>query len=773
MPFQTHKTSVLVIEDNALDFRLLQEALRDVDAYAVKLIHAPTLGDGLLQLSSARFDVALLDLSLPDTDGLDGLERIQKAAPELPVLVITGHNDADLAARAVREGAQDYLIKGHVDGHLLVRAMRYARERMSVLRQLKRSEERFRSLLENGSDIIMVLSADGSIKYASPSVERVLGFTPESLLGQPVTALLHPEDAVLAQTGLAKAIETGETAVLECRVRHSNGSWRVLENAGRSLIHDPSIEGVVVNARDVTERKETERQLRELNDRLQAVIETCPLPIISLDLEGRVQGWNRAAQETFGWTEEELLGREFPAPSDPSSKEKFDERLARARAGQHLEQVETRYRHKDGSQLNMSVWSSVLRDENGDANRVVLIAADVTERRRLEEQVQQSQKMEAIGRLAGGVAHDFNNLLTVIGGYGQLALNRQPAGSPAAQELKEVLNATDRAASLTKQLLALSRRQVVEPGSVDVNTIVTDMQRMLHRVIGEDIELRTRLWPNLARVRADRSQLELVLLNLAVNARDAMPEGGTLDIETAEVDLDESDVPARKVTGMFGRAVVLSVSDNGTGMDEQVRAHLFEPFFTTKEAGKGTGLGLSTSYGIIRQHGGDIWVYSEPGLGSTFKVYLPVAKPDAPAAAAPAKTHTVAHGTETILLVEDDPNVASVMTKTLRLHGYRILVAHQPEEALEIAQRTSQVIHLLLSDMVLQSVHGVDLARQIRDLRPGIPVLFVSGYAGTGRPGKSFLEPGVRFLQKPFSPETLANKVREVLNESSDGHERT
>lgn len=759
-------TRVLVIEDSLADLRLLQEALVDAEVHDVDVRHYYTLGEAAQSLVSHDFDVALLDLSLPDTDGLEGLDRIQAVAPELPVLVLTGRDDAELALRAVREGAQDYLIKGNVDGHLLVRAMRYAQERKRVLRELERSEQRFRSLLENALDLIVVLDPLGRITYASPSTERVLGYRPEELTGQFTGMLLHPEDRFSVENAIGGLDAGGESVVFEFRVQRRDGGWRVLEAIGRSLVGDSAVAGVVINARDITERKAAEYGLRELNARLQAVIETCPLPIYVIDLQGRVQGWNRAAQEVFGWTEAEVLGCVLPPASDSAAKTALRERLESARSGGSAVQVESKYRRKNGSSVDVTIWNSPLRDGEGKVTGVVAVVADVTERRRLEEQVRQGQKMEAIGRLAGGVAHDFNNLLTVITGYSQMALNRQPEGSPSALDLAEVLQAADRAATLTKQLLTLSRRKVMEPALLDLNTVVADMQRMLHRVIGEDVQLRTSLWPNLRLVRADRGQLELVLLNLAVNARDAMPGGGTLTIETSEVDLDAPE-ELHRVSGISGMAVMLSVRDTGMGMDEHVRSHVFEPFFTTKEPGKGTGLGLSTSYGIVRQHAGDISVESEPNVGTMFRVYLPIAASQNPEVVADAQNAPESvHGTETILLVEDEVSVANVMREVLEMHGYRVLVANRAEEALFIIGQTGRKVDLMISDLVLQSEHGVDLARQIRSALPDLRMLFVSGYTGTGASARSFMESSMRFLQKPFTPQVLVAKVREVLSEN-------
>jgi PAS domain S-box-containing protein len=757
-----NQTRVLVVEDNPADVRLLQEMLRSANVSDVRLFPVATLKAGLNLLDSETFDVALVDLSLPDADGLESLERLQAKAPQLPTIVITGRDDSETALQAVREGAQDYLIKGQGDGHLLVRSMRYASERKRTTEQLRRSELHFRSLLENALDIITVVDGSGMIRYASPSTERVLGYTPQELTGTNILQLVHVDDASAALDSYCRAVQSGApTPPVEVRVRRKDGAWRVLEAIGKSLLTDPIVAGIVINSRDITERKEAAQRLYTVNERLRAVIEGSPLAIYLLDTEGRVQAWNKAAERLFGWSEEEVVGREAPTLG-PETEHEAKDYLDMALRGEVLVQSETTRLRKDGTLIDVNVWTALLRDESGRLQGIVAMVADTTERKRLEEQFRHAQKMEAVGRLAGGVAHDFNNLLTVITGYSQLALNRLPADSQAATELKEALGASDRAASLTKQLLSFSRRQVVQPTVLDINTVVNDMHRMLRRIIGEDIELIVRLSPGLHPVRADRGQIELVLLNLAINARDAMPDGGQLIVETANVDLGEGGQRNRMME-MSGPCVALSVTDTGIGMDAKVRAKIFEPFFTTKESGKGTGLGLSTSYGIVRQHGGDIWVYSEPGMGATFKIYLPVADEIAHNLAPDSTEANAEGGAETILIVEDEPRVAAVMRESLSAKGYEVLCTSETADALAIAREHAGPIHLLLSDLVLNSMHGSELARQIRTVRSGIKVLFVSGYSSAGGAGQKFLEPGAAFLQKPFAPEALARKVREVL----------
>jgi signal transduction histidine kinase len=393
------------------------------------------------------------------------------------------------------------------------------------------------------------------------------------------------------------------------------------------------------------------------------------------------------------------------------------------------------------------------------------IGRDVTERVQLEQQLRQAQKMEAVGRLAGGIAHDFNNILTAITGYADLLLEDLGATDPRRQDADEIHKAADRAAGLTRQLLAFSRQQVLQPTVIEVNKLVGDLEKMLRRLLGEDVELTTRLAPTTGRVKADPGQLEQVIMNLAVNARDAMPTGGKLTLETGNMDLDESyatdHYPARA-----GPFVMLAVSDTGIGMSEETQAHMFEPFFTTKEKGKGTGLGLATVYGIIKQSGGFIWVYSEVGHGTTFKLYLPRVEELAERAAAPAQARArPARGTETILVVEDEAPVRNVARQVLERHGYTVLEAASAEAALDLATRYSGTIHLLLTDVVMPGLNGRELASRLADLRNDARVIFMSGYTDDAVTRHGVLEPGAAYVQKPFTPDAIARKVREVLDQ--------
>ncbi len=400
-------------------------------------------------------------------------------------------------------------------------------------------------------------------------------------------------------------------------------------------------------------------------------------------------------------------------------------------------------------------------DEAGVALRAAGIALDVTARRALEDQYRQAQKMEAIGQLAGGVAHDFNNILTAIEGYSQLVVEKLPADSPLQPDLREIQRAAERATSLTRQLLAFSRRQMLEPRVLDLRDSITSIAPMLKRLIGEDIDVVVRATGEIGRVKADPGQIEQVLLNLAVNARDAMPKGGTLMLEVHDALLNES-FSRRHVTIKPGPYVMLAVSDTGTGMDAATQARIFEPFFTTKEKGKGTGLGLATVYGIVKQSGGHIWLYSEPGRGSTFKVYLPRVDDPVDVPVKPAALGTL-RGSETILIVEDEESVRELVQRVLEHFGYSIMTAGTPTEALDIINRETRPIHLLVSDVILPQMSGSTLASKILSTNPGMRVLYMSGYTDDAIVHHGVLNRDTPFLQKPFTPEALARKVREVL----------
>jgi two-component system, cell cycle sensor histidine kinase and response regulator CckA len=419
-----------------------------------------------------------------------------------------------------------------------------------------------------------------------------------------------------------------------------------------------------------------------------------------------------------------------------------------------------KHRRKDGTPIDVELTGHSLVLDGKPA--YVILAHDITERRALEERFRQSQKMEAIGQLAGGIAHDFNNLLTAIGGFSDLGMSRLAENDPVRHDLEQIQRATDRAAGLTRRLLAFSRKQVLLPTVVDINAIVAEMEKLFRRLIGEDIALKTSLPRGLGHIKADRGQIEQVIMNLVVNARDAMPNGGSLTITTEAVQLQGDD--ARSTFALPGGPyVMLTISDTGIGMNEQTMLRIFEPFFTTKETGKGTGLGLSTVYGIIEQSGGSILVSSEVGRGTTFKVYLPQVAGEPQLERRSIATEAFS-GTETILLVEDDEMVRNLAVRVLTANNYRVFEASNPREALQLGERLSETIHIVIADMVMPEMNGRELADRLLEIRPGLNVLFMSGYSDKAIVKQQVLDERTPFLQKPFAPNALLKSVRAILD---------
>jgi two-component system, cell cycle sensor histidine kinase and response regulator CckA len=504
------------------------------------------------------------------------------------------------------------------------------------------------------------------------------------------------------------------------------------------------------------------RRLLEREEVFRLITENAADMIAVVDSNGRRIYNSPAYERILGYSQAELRSTSSFDQIHPDDRTLVEEAAAHARASGVGRQIEYRMRDKGGNWHILESTASAIRGVDNQVQKLVIVNRDITDRRRLEEQFRQSQKMEAIGRLSGGIAHDFNNLLGVIIGYAEILQENADPAHPDRECLDEILRAGQRAASLTRQLLAFSRQQVLEPKIIDLNVVVADMEKMLRRVIGEDIELKTLLEPELARVKADQGQLEQVILNLAVNARDAMPDGGKLKVQTRNVIMDELDVRRYSYPFKPGNYVQLTVSDTGSGMDSSIQARVFEPFFTTKEKGKGTGLGLATVYGVVKQSEGYIELDSEVGKGTTFTIYLPSAEEIAMSQPGHADKITVFNGNGTILLVEDETALLILTRNMLKRFGYTVLEAANGAEACEVSARRNCRIDLLLTDVVMPGMNGRDLADRLANERPEMKVVYMSGYTGQGI-GQGILPPGSCFLAKPFSRENLAMKIREAL----------
>jgi len=633
-----------------------------------------------------------------------------------------------------------------------------------IRRQLVEREGLFDLISENAADMIAVVDMEGRQLYNSLSFQKALGYSPEELQASSSFEQIHPDDRDRVKQAAEDARRSGIGKTLEYRLRHKNGTWLVLESTS-SVIRNANghPEKLVIVNRDITERKRAEEALRQSEAGFRSVVEDAPYGIYRSSPSGRFLQVNPAFQKMLGYDlEEELLRKDLA--SDIFRHTGEYQRLAELLTGtEEAKDVELEWKRQDGTPITVRCSGRSINDENGAPAYFEVFAEDVTEKRVLERQLRMAQKMEAIGRLSGGIAHDFNNILGVIIGYSRVLGKALSTNTALREHALEIEKAGQRAASLTKQLLAFSRQQVLTPAVLNLNTLASDMEKMLPRLLGEDIEVSLALDPELGNVKADQSQIEQVIMNLAVNARDAMPMGGKLKIQTGNVELDQAytwNHPGSKV----GSYVMLTVTDTGTGMDAGTLTHIFEPFFTTKERGKGTGLGLATVYGVVKQSNGYIWVDSAPGKGTSFQIYLPQHVGQLVVDAPITDSREKLRGSETILLVEDADPLRKLAQTFLEGGGFRVLSAENGEKALELATRFGGKFDLLLTDVVMPGMNGRVLAEQLFSRQPGMKVLYMSGYTDSFIAGHGVLDPKTHLLHKPFTEEVLIRKVREVLD---------
>jgi two-component system, cell cycle sensor histidine kinase and response regulator CckA len=618
-------------------------------------------------------------------------------------------------------------------------------------RELRARERSFRALAEGLADCVMIVDPDGDVvRYVNPRCREVFGFDAGELVGRSIRDLL-PAESLAAGDGSPRLV----------RLARADGSALDAEVAVGPSLPAATPPGYLLRVADVSARRRVNERIRFQAHLLDTVAEA----VIATDVDGKVVFWNRFAEELYGWRAEEALGR--PVGEMTTAEHALGDAaplFAKAREGTTWS-GELDARRRDGTVFPVRLTTSPIRDETDRVVGIVGASSDLTARRELEDRLRHAHRMESVGSLAGGVAHDFNNLLTVIIGNVELALHGLPEGDARRGELIEVQRAAERAAELTQQLLAFSRKQVVQPRVIDLNTVLRDTEKMLRRLLGEHITLALQPGERLGSVRADPAQLEQVVVNLAVNSRDALPHGGRLTLATANVALDDASgrLPPEVAAGEF---VMLSVSDTGIGMDEATRQRIFDPFFTTKGPGEGTGLGLATVYGIVQQNGGVIEVETAPGAGATFRILLPRVYEVASAAAVSTPARPV-HGHETILLVEDETSLRQLFARTLSASGYTVLAAGQPEKALDLARTHDGPIDLLLTDIVLPAMNGAELAARLARLRPETRVLYMSGYAESTIVHRGVLVAGARLLSKPFTIAALGRAVREMLDGAS------
>jgi two-component system, cell cycle sensor histidine kinase and response regulator CckA len=643
-------------------------------------------------------------------------------------------------------------------------------ERKRAEEALRRSEENYRLLVNQIPACVYKGYADGSVDFFDNKVEALTGYRKKDFDSRAVKwlDLIIPEDLELAKNKVWEALQTNRSYVREYRIRRKDGAIRWIQGRAKIFCNTAGkidhLKGVLF---DVTERRQSEQILKLLHHQNQLILDSAAEGILGLDIEGNHVFVNPAAAKMLGHEANDLIGSSChstwhysKADGTPYSEEECSiHQTIKNGVGHYSEDFLWR---KDGSGFPAEVRGNPIF-EDGKVIGTVVTFWDITERKKLEAQFLQAQKMEAVGRLAGGVAHDFNNMLAVIMGYVEMMQLGLSAESPLHQQAAAIKKASERAASLTRQLLAFSRKQVQQAQVLNLNTVIGEMDKMLRRLIGEDIDLRLNMEPGLAAVKADPGQVEQILMNLVVNARDAMPLGGRITIETANVYLDEAYVRKHSYVTP-GPYVVIAVSDDGAGMDAETKSHIFEPFFTTKEMGKGTGLGLSTVYGIVKQSQGSLEVYSEPGIGTTFKLYLPQVEVNVTKARAEALFNAGLQGTETILVVEDEEMLRELVCESLKRNGYEVLEANHGNGALAVCEGHQGPIHLLATDVVMPNLGGRELAERVAPMHPEMKVLFMSGYTKNVIIHHGALNNTMHFLEKPFTANILLKKVRALLD---------
>jgi two-component system, cell cycle sensor histidine kinase and response regulator CckA len=758
---------ILILEDVPMDAELMEYELERAGIPFLSR-RVESRDEFLLQLERFRPDLILSDYTLPRFDAMTALSLAREQAPTIPFLIVTGSVNEETAVGCMKAGATDYLLKSNLAriGPAIQAALEREHSRAEKTRAeaaLASSERRFRSLVQNSSDLVTVVAADGTITYASDSAERIVGYAPTRLVGTSLLEYLD-QDQVEIVRGLLHTNGSGASGPIEFSLLRADGSPVWLEAVGTNLLADDIIRGIVLNARDVSERKRADRALRESEERYRDLFDNASDLVCVVSADGSILYVNQAWRDSTGYGDQDIAHLQLVDIVHPDFRAHYREVMERVLQGERLDHVELVLVPKAGTPVIVEANLSCTFKE-GQPAIVRGIYRDVTERRRVEEHLRRAERMQAAGKLAGGVAHEVNNMMTGVIGFSEFLLRSLEADDPRRGDVEEVIKAGTRAADVTRQLLAFTRQQFLRPQVLQLNTVVQEMEKMLRRSLGEDKLLQLRLSPERTEIRADRGQLEQVLINLVLNARDAMSGEGRVTIETAPAVWD--DAYAQRHTDVdipLGRYVMLAVSDSGCGMDPGIKQRIFEPFFTTKPVGQGTGLGLSTVYGIVKQSGGYVWVYSEPGEGSVFKIYLPAATSDQPLDVAPKLSDPPKRGTETILVIEDEDIVRNLACRGLRDHGYSVVEAGNGVQALEYVHAHPGEIDLVISDVVMPEMGGRKFGQNVAHLDPEMPILYMSGYTGDDVVQRGLLEPGAPFQQKPFTPATLATKVRSILD---------
>lgn len=746
---------VLLVEDHAGDRRLLEKRLA---RFEVKLRFAESLGEAVQATAASAPEVVLLDLGLPDSNGLETLERFRIEHGDVPVVILTGAPDEELGIAALRHGAEDFFSKDELDAVRLHRALRYACERNRLERQMLTS-----TWQEAGP--LLIVDHQRRIVFANRRAVKLTRTSAESLAGSELSTTEPLR--IVGDDGVERSFETDESPT---RWQEQPASLVTLTDV-TDLLRARELEARAERAEREKRFLEKEREgLRQQELQFNTILaETTDFVAAAGVGDFTIRYLNPAGRELLGFDRDEVVfGLGLLDLVAPAERMRLRENVIPAAMAEGRWTGSIELRGRDEQRIVVDAVAVLHQSADGAASFLSVIARDITERARIEERLREAQKIEAVGRLAGGIAHDFNNLLTAISSFGRFALETVGQQHEVYPDLEEILNAAEKAEGLTRQLLAFSRKQTVAPRVFPIADLVSDLERMIQRLVREDVVVETRLDPERWNVRIDPTAMEQVLINLCVNARDAMPNGGHLRIDVCNERLD-----AMPVVGIEpGSYVKLSVTDNGTGIEPAVLPRIFEPFYTTKEQGKGTGLGLSTCYGVVKQAGGHMDVQSELGVGSTFIVYLPRVEEAAEPRAEPRSESDSNGGTGAILVAEDNEQVRRLAARILERRGYEVEVVSNGAEALELLARSGRAFDLVLTDVIMPVMGGRELAAKLRQQKPNLTVAFMSGFADDDLAEAAEVIAGERLLAKPFTPPELLEHVRQALADARH-HRRT
>jgi len=778
---------ILIVDDELHERKLLEVMLKP-EGFLV--LTAASGKEALAILAQEpQPDLVLLDVMMPQMDGHQVADRIRGnlATKNIPIIMITVLDDRRTKMLGLNAGAEDLLTKPVDRVELCLRVRNLLRlkaygahfdqysqtleaEVASRTVDLRDERDRSQRFLDTAAAIMLALDTDGRVTLANRFACNVLGWTEAELLGRDWIDTCLPARLRAAGRMRLDSLLGGDLSVRENFILTRAGKERLIEWRNTLLRDDTGrVTGTLSSGTDITERAHAVEALQTAEERMRFALAATGVGIWDMDFGTGVNRWSETLESQYGLQPGTFGGtfEAFVAGVHPEDRPALLETIAKAKSDGADFSLLHRALWPDGTVRWLNATGRIHRGEDGRPVHGVGISQDVTERRTMERQNQQAMKMEAVGRLASGVAHDFNNLLTVILGCAELIALDTAVTPHHGEDLDEIIKAAFRARGLTQQLLAFNRQQVLQAAPLDLNGLITDMAGMLGRLIGKRIDVRLVLAPKLSMAFADRGQMEQVVMNLVVNARDAMPNGGSVTIETTDVELENASIDEESI--MKGQYVMVSVTDTGSGMTRETRNRLFEPFYTTKEPGKGTGLGLSTTYGIVKQTKGYIWVHSEPGEGTTFKVYLPRSNPDVPApaaalAAAPAPIPAIKRATKTVLLVDHEASMRRLSLRILADAGYQVLETSNGYEAEKALAQHSGSIDLLVTDVVMPEDSGPELFSRLQARAPGLRVLYMSGHLGPDAARKAGIDRGMPFMQKPFTGAELVRQVREVLD---------